>query len=221
MNISQAQAKFLASKILNTIGTANVPDGELPVVEEIMKMFGGAFITKAQANLRKNKSIASGAINDIRIQQNKFGNTYVLSLGYPDNKPASKYFEYVNKGVKGTKNEKADSKTPFKFNTSKKSIPVSVVEGWLGYNKLKAVSVKRYTKLGVELKAIDSKKSLAYVVARSIHRKGLRSTHYFDDALTSTFDSNFTTVILAALGEDINIKIQATNKQNNGNNNTK
>ena len=221
MNISQAQAKFLASKILNTIGTANVPDAELPVVEEIMKMFGGAFIVEAQSNLRKNKSIASGAINDIRIQQTKFGNTYVLSLGYPENKPASKYFEYVNKGVKGTKNEKADSKTPFKFNPSKKSIPVSVVEGWLGYNKLKAVSVKPYRKLGVESKALDSKKSLAYLVARSIHRKGLRSTHYFDDALTSTFDSNFTTVILAALGEDINIKIQATNKQNNGNNNTK
>jgi hypothetical protein len=221
MNISQAQAKFLASKILNSLGTANIPDGELPVVEEIMKMFGGAFIVEAQSNLRKNKSIASGAINDIRIQQTKFGNTYVLSLGYPENKPASKYFEYVNKGVKGTKNEKADSKTQFKFNPSKKSIPVSVIEGWLGYNKLKAVSVKRYSKLGVELKAIDSKKSLAYLVARSIHRKGLRSTHYFDEALTSTFGSNFTNVILAALGEDINIKIQATNKQNNGNNNTK
>lgn len=221
MNISQSQAKFLASKILNSLGTANIPDGELPVVEEIMKMFGGAFIVEAQSNLRKNKSIASGAINDIRIQQTKFGNTYVLSLGYPENKPASKYFEYVNKGVKGTKNEKADSKTPFKFNSSKKSIPISVVEGWLGYNKLKAVSVKPYRKLGVESKALDSKKSLAYLVARSIHRKGLRSTHYFDDALTSTFDSNFTTVILAALGEDINIKIQATNKQNNGNNNTK
>lgn len=221
MNISQSQAKFLASKILNSLGTANIPDEELPVVEEIMKMFGGAFIVEAQSNLRKNKSIASGAINDIRIQQTKFGNTYVLSLGYPENKPASKYFEYVNKGVKGTKNEKADSKTPFKFNPSKKSIPISVVEGWLGYNKLKAVSVKPYRKLGVESKALDSKKSLAYLVARSIHRKGLRSTHYFDDALTSTFDSNFTTVILAALGEDINIKIQATNKQNNGNNNTK
>lgn len=221
MNISQSQAKFLASKILNSLGTANIPDGELPVVEEIMKMFGGAFIVEAQSNLRKNKSIASGAINDIRIQQTKFGNTYVLSLGYPENKPASKYFEYVNKGVKGTKNEKADSKTPFKFNPSKKSIPISVVEGWLGYNKLKAVSVKPYRKLGVESKALDSKKSLAYLVARSIHKKGLRSTHYFDDALTSTFDSNFTTVILAALGEDINIKIQATNKQNNGNNNTK
>jgi hypothetical protein len=221
MSISRAQAQAIADGFLNTLGEKPMKEGELPVVERLLKDFGADFILTAQKNLRDNNSIASGAINDIRIQQTKFGNTYVLSLGYPENKPASKYFEYVNKGVKGTKNEKADSKTPFKFNPSKKSIPISVVEGWLGYNKLKAVSVKRYTKLGVELKAIDSKKSLAYLVARSIHRKGLRSTHYFDNALTSTFDSNFTNVILAALGEDINIKIQATNKQNNGNNNTK
>ena len=221
MNIPESQAKFLATKILNSLGTANVPDGELPVVEEIMKMFGGVFITQAQANLRKNNSIASGAINDVRIEQTKFGNTYVLSLGYDKNSPASKYFEFVNKGVKGTKNTKADSKTPYKFNPAKKSIPSNVIEGWLKYNKLKSVSVKPYKKVGVEGKAIDSKKTLAMAIAKSIHKKGLRSTHYFDDALTSTFDSNFTQVIMAALGEDINIKIQATNKQNNGNNNTK
>ena len=221
MSISQAQAKAIADGFLNKIGEQPMKEGEMPVIERMLRDFGADFITTAQKNLRKNKSIASGAINDIRMQFTKFNTAYTISLGYPKSEPASKYWDFINKGVKGTKNEKADSKTPFKFNPSKKSIPVSVVEGWLGYNKLKAVSVKRYTKLGVELKAIDSKKSLAYVVARSIHRKGLRSTHYFDEALTSTFGSNFTTVILAALGEDINIKIQATNKQNNGNNNTK
>jgi hypothetical protein len=221
MNISESQAKFLASKILNTLGTANIPDGELPVVEEIMKMFGGAFITEAQSNLRKNKTISSGDINDIKMEQTKFGNTYVLSLGYPKDEPASKYFEFVNKGVQGTKNEKADNKTPFKFNKSKKSIPISVAKRLIDYSNTKVQSVKKYRKLGVETKAIDGPKSLAFLIARSIHRKGLRSTHYFDNALTSTFDSKFATVILAALGEDINIKIQATNKKNNGNNNTK
>ena len=54
----------------------------------------------------------------------------------------------MNQGVKGTKNIKADSKTPYAFKSSKKSIPVSVVEGWLQYNKLKTVAVKKYSKLG-------------------------------------------------------------------------
>ena len=221
MNISTSQAKFLASKILASLGTANVPNDELPVVEEILALFGGAFITEAQRNLELNKTISSGDINKIRMQQTKFGNMYVLSLGYPKNEPASKYFEFVNKGVQGTKNEKADNKTPFKFNKSKKSIPISVAKRLIDYSNTKVKAVKKYTKLGVETKATDGPKSLAFLIARSIHRKGLKSTHYFDNALSSTFNSNFSTVILAALGEDINIKIQATNKQNNGNNNTK
>jgi len=222
MSISKAQAKAIADGFLNTLGEQPMKEGQMPVVETLLKKFGGEFITTAQENLRANGSIASGAINDIRMYFNKFGTTYSISLGYPKSEPASKYWDFVNKGVKGTKNIKADSKTPYKFNPSKKSIPISAVQGWLGYNKLKATSVKPYRKLGVEAKAIDEKKSLAYVVARSIHRKGLRSTHYFDNAQKEVFGKNFYEVMEAAVGKDIQIKIRQIGKEiKNGNNNTK
>lgn len=222
MSISKAQAIALGQGFLNTLGEQPMKEGELPVVETLLKSFGADFIKEAQANLKENKSIASGAINDIRLQFTKFGTTYSLSLGYPKSEPASKYFDYINKGVKGTKNEKADGKTPYKFNPSKKSVPISAIQGWLSYNKLKAVSVKPYRKLGVETKAIDTKKSLAYVVARSIHRKGIKSTHYFDNAANAVFGKNFTEVMEAALGKDIEIKIKQIGKEiNNGNNSTK
>lgn len=222
MSISKAQAQAIADGFLNTLGEQPMKEGQMPVVETLLKQFGGEFITTAQENLRANGSIASGAINDIRMYFNKFGTTYSISLGYPKSEPASKYWDFVNKGVKGTKNIKADSKTPYKFNPSKKSIPISAVQGWLGYNKLKATSVKPYRKLGVEAKAIDEKKSLAYVVARSIHRKGLRSTHYFDNAQKEVFGKNFYEVMEAAVGKDIQIKIRQIGKEiKNGNNNTK
>ena len=222
MSISKAQAKAIGDGFLNTLGEQRMKEGELPVVERLLKDFGADFILTAQKNLRDNNSIASGKINDIRLQFTKFATSYTLSLGYPKSEPASKYFDFVNKGVKGTKNIKADSKTPYKFNPSKKSIPISAVESWLGYNKLKAVSVKPYRKLGVESKAIDTKKSLAYVVARSIHRKGIRSTHYFDNAAKQTFGKNFYEIMEVALGKDIQIKIKQIGKElNNGNNNTK
>ena len=222
MSISKAQAQAIADGFINTLGEKPMKEGELPVVERLLKDFGADFILTAQKNLRDNNSIASGKINDIRLQFTKFATSYTLSLGYPKSEPASKYFDFVNKGVKGTKNIKADSKTPYKFNPSKKSIPISAVEGWLGYNKLKAVSVKPYRKLGVESKAIDTKKSLAYVVARSIHRKGIRSTHYFDNAAKQTFGKNFYEIMEVALGKDIQIKIKQIGKElNNGNNNTK
>jgi len=222
MSISKAQAQAIADGFLNTIGEQPMKQGELPVIEKLLKDFGADFITTAQANLRANGSIASGAINDIRLQFTKFNTNYTLSLGYPKSEKASKYFDFVNKGVKGTKNIKADSKTPYKFNPSKKSIPISAVQGWLGYNKLKTTAVKPYRKLGVESKAIDTKKSLAYIVARSIHRKGIRSTHYFDNAQKEVFGQNFYDVMEAALGKDIQIKIRQIGKEiNNGNNNSK
>lgn len=222
MSISKAQAQAIADGFLNSLGEKPMKEGDMPVAERLLKDFGADFILTAQKNLRANGSIASGNINDIRMNFSKFGTTYTISLGYPKSEPASKYWDFVNKGVKGTKNIKADSKTPYKFNPSKKSIPIAAAQGWLGYNKLKVTAVKPYRKLGVETKAIDAKKSLAYVLARSIHRKGIRSTHYFDNAQKEVFGKNFYEVMEAALGKDIQIKIRQIGKElNNGNNNTK
>lgn len=222
MSISKAQAIALGDGLINTIGEQPLKEGEMPIIERMLKEFGGDFVTTAQKNLIKNKSIASGDINDIRISMTKFATSYTLSLGYPKSEPASKYWDFINKGVKGTKNIKADGKTPYKFNPSKKAIPISAAQKWLGYNKLKVTAVKKYKKLGVEEKAIDGKKSLAYMVARSIHRKGIRSTHYFDNAQKEVFGKNFYEVMEAALGKDIQIKIRQIGKElKNGNNNTK
>jgi hypothetical protein len=222
MSISKSQAIALGEGLINTLGEQPMKEGDMPVIERMLRDFGGEFITTAQKNLNKSKSIASGAINDIRIDLTKFGTSYTLSLGYPKSEPASKYWDFINKGVKGTKNIKADGNTPYKFNPSKKAIPISAAQKWLGYNKLKVTAVKKYKKLGVEEKAIDSKKSLAFMVARSIHRKGIRSTHYFDNAKKETFGKNFYEVMEAALGKDIQIKIRQIGKEiKNGNNNTK
>ena len=222
MSISKSQAIALGEGLINTLGEQPMKEGDMPVIERMLRDFGGEFITTAQKNLNKSKSIASGAINDIRIDLTKFGTSYTLSLGYPKSEPASKYWDFINKGVKGTKNIKADGNTPYKFNPSKKAIPISAAQKWLGYNKLKVTAVKKYKKLGVEEKAIDGKKSLAFMVARSIHRKGIRSTHYFDNAKKETFGKNFYEVMEAALGKDIQIKIRQIGKEiKNGNNNTK
>jgi hypothetical protein len=222
MSISKAQAKAIGDGFLNSLGEQPMKEVEMPVIERILKDFGGDFITAAQKNLNKNNSIASGAIDDIRMNFTKFATSYTISLGYPKSEPASKYWDFINKGVKGTKNIKADGKTPYKFKSGKKAIPIAAAEKWLGYNKLKATSIKPYKKKGIETKAIEGKKSLAYMLARSIHRKGIRSTHYFDNAQKEVFGKNFYEVMEAALGKDIQIKIRQIGKElKNGNNNTK
>lgn len=222
MSISQAQAKAIADGFLDTLGEQKTVTPDMPVIEALLLKYGAEFQQEAIDNLNANKSIASGNIADIRFQVTKFGTTYTLSMGYPKSEPAAKYWDFVNQGVKGTKNIKADGKTPYAFKSSKKSIPVSVVEGWLKYNKLKTVAVKKYTKLGVESKAVDSKKSLAAAIARSIHTKGLRSTRYFDNARDSVFGADFQKIMNAALGFDVEIKItQIVNEIKDGNNDRK
>ena len=226
MSISKAQIQALREGFLKSIGDTGfgkVKEGDLPVLEQTLSLYGQAFndaLIKIldQENITSSGKLAEPAIGII----NKFGTGYVLSLGYEQGSEQDKYFRFVNKGVKGTKNTKADAKTPYSFKTSSKSIPVNVIEKWLSYNKLKSVAVKKYTKLGAESKAIQGKKSLAWAIARSIHTKGLRSTHYFDRAIAQIFNKEFIENISVAVGGDVLIQIKQTvNESKNGNNNNK
>ena len=225
MSISKAQIQALRDSFIQSLGGSfdKVKDGDLPILEETLALYGKAFNDKITEILDKENITSSGRLAEPALPIiTKFGTGYILSLGYEPGSEASKYYDFVNKGVKGTKNEKADNKTPYAFKGNKKAVPVSSIEKWLGYNKLKSVSVKKYTKLGTESKAIDSKKSLAFLIARSIHRKGLKSTRYFDRAVAQIFNKEFIENIALAVGGDIQIQIKQTiNESKNGNNSNK
>jgi len=221
VSISKAQIEALRSGFLQSLGGSfdKYKQGDLPVLEETLALYGKAFNDKITEILDKENITSSGRLAEPALPIiTKFGTGYILSLGYEPGSEASKYYDFVNKGVKGTKNEKADNKTPYAFKGNKKAVPVSSIEKWLGYNKLKSVSVKKYTKLGTEAKAIEGNKSLAFLIARSIHRKGLKSTRYFDRAVAQIFNKEFIENIAIAVGGDVQIQIK---QAINGNNNNK
>jgi hypothetical protein len=221
VSISKAQIQALRDSFIQSLGGSfdKYKPGELPVLEDTLALYGKAFNDKITEILDKENITSSGRLAEPALPIiTKFGTGYILSLGYEPGSEASKYYDFVNKGVKGTKNEKADNKTPYAFKGNKKAIPVSSIEKWLGYNKLKSVSIKKYTKLGTEAKAIEGKKSLAFLIARSIHRKGLKSTRYFDRAVAQIFNKQFIENIAVAIGGDVQIQIRQTI---NGNNNNK
>jgi len=225
VSITKAQIQALREGFIQSIGDSytKVKEGELPILEETLAKYGQAFNDKIVELLDKDNITSSGKLAEPALPIiTKFGTGYILSLGYEKGSAASKYYDFVNKGVKGTKNLKADGKTPYSFKSGKKAVPVSSIEKWLGYNKLKSVSVKKYSKLGTESKAIEGKKSLAWAIARSIHTKGLSSTHYFDRAVSQIFNKEFIENIAVAVGGDIQIQIKQTiNESKNGNNNNK
>jgi hypothetical protein len=221
VSISKAQIQALRDSFIQSLGGSfdKYKPGELPVLEDTLALYGKAFNDRVTQILDSENITSSGRLAEPALPIiTKFGTGYILSLGYEPGSEASKYYDFVNKGVKGTKNEKADNKTPYAFKGNKKAVPVSSIEKWLGYNKLKSVSVKKYTKLGTEAKAIEGKKSLAFLIARSIHRKGLKSTRYFDRAVAQIFNKEFIENIAIAVGGDVQIQIK---QAINGNNNNK
>lgn len=227
MSIGKAQIKSLQDGFIQSLGLKPLASGDevdLPVLEGTLALYGQAFNDAIVANLKRTNSISSGALAmpDVPVVV-KFGNKYTLEVGYKTESKQAKYFDYVDLGVKGTESSKADPSTPFSFkkDSSKpnKTIPVRIVKLWIEQNNLKAVSVSKYTKLGAEQKAIPNSKSLAFLIARSIHRKGLRSTHYFSDAVKQVFETQeFRDNVSTALGSDFELKII---RIANGNNNNK
>lgn len=223
MSISQAQKQALRDQFIQKLGFKPLSSGDevdLPILEETLALYGQAFNDAIVANLKKTNSISSGALAtpDIPVVV-KFGTKYTLEVGYKRESEQVKYFEYVDQGVKGTDNEKASASSPFSYKTSKKSVPIKNIKLWIEQNNLKAVAVKKYTKLGLEQKAMTDSKSLAFLIARSIHRKGLKTTNYFTNAVKQVFENEtFRNDVSAALGSDFELKII---RIANGNNNNK
>jgi hypothetical protein len=226
VSIAKAQIREIQQSFLQSIGDTEfdkVKPNDLPILERVLAIYGQAFNTRITKILDDEKITSSGKLaNPSEPILTKFGNSYILSVGYEQGSEQDEYYRFINKGVLGTTNEKADPDTPYKFDKAKKYVNIGAVEKWLSYNKLKTVAVKKYSKLGVEAKAIESKKSLAFVIARSIHRKGITSTHYFDRAVSQIFNKDFIADISLAIGGDVQIQIkQIVNESKNGNNNNK
>jgi hypothetical protein len=226
VSIAKAQIRELQQSFIQSIGDTEfdkVNPKDLPILERVLAIYGQAFNTRITEILDNENITSSGKLaNPAEPILTKFGTGYILSVGYEQGSEQDKYFRFVNKGVLGTSNEKADPKTPYKFDKANKYVNIGAVEKWLSYNKLKTVAVKKYTKLGVEAKAIESKKSLAFVIARSIHRKGITSTYYFDKAVAQIFNKDFVADVALAVGGDVQIQIkQIVNEVKNGNNNNK
>ena len=202
---------------LGTKADASGDQVDLPILEETLALYGKYFNDEVVANLYKTKSVSSGALAEPAIPQVvKFGTKYTLYVGYAPKSKQLEYYDFVNKGVKGTDNKKADASSPYSFKTSKKAVPIEPIRAWVQKSNLKSISVKKYTKLGVELEQIRDSRSIAFVIARGIHKRGLKSTYYFDNAANRVFfQQQFRDDVATALGGDFILKIrQLTNGYN-------
>jgi hypothetical protein len=240
MSEAKAQAESLANGFLQSIGETydQFDPSDFPVAEQMFIYYGKIFNDEIKEQLKISGSIASGKIGELAVPKvNKFGNNYEMYLGYKKDNPASVYYKFVNKGVKGVgglnaKPKSVKSSTPYKYKTPfpNKKMATSIME-WYKLGKAKARTdtqknpLTEMEKKNKSLKNVVPKPltlmQISYMTAAAIKRDGLKTTSFFDNAIKAVFNKDFFAAMATAFGGDMKIQIrQIGNKmENNGYNN--
>lgn len=231
-SIKQVQAEAIAEGFLDKLAADNQDYQQLkqyPVLKKMILLASEAFVDTALEELERQGKVNTGGLADglssTDVLEKPEG--YEVEVGYDPNDPSSKYYDYVNKGVRGWKSGRPNSE--YKF-TKSNPVPkmVSAIELWIkgrglqGRNELRKGMNANQRKNRSIADVADQKKSLAYVFARSIKRKGIKYSGFFDKAVQAQFGKEFNQAVAKAIGGDLRVYIRKLdsliNKEQNNKN---
>ena len=223
-SINQLQAELLSSGTLDKLGASQqdfASLGTLPVLEQYLILAAANFIQKVKDNIEVLGISDTGALSDDIAQGDliKQPNGYSISLGYPKGSKAAKYYDFVNKGVRGVKSGTPNSPYAFK-NIGVGRAMLQNIKSWVDRNGIRrndvAITRRQATRQSLSnmVSEASRSKNLAYAVAVNIKKRGLRKTGFFDSAVDYYFGRDFAVSVSKIIGQDIKVLIRQ-----NGNNN--
>ena len=196
---------------------------KLDAVERVMFDAASKFIGLAQQRINAKKKVDRGNLSDISVSAiQKTGNKYSLTIGYDKSNPASEYYDFQNKGVKGIKSGQPNS--PYKFRTLSvsKNMVEAILQWYLRHKNyirnedqrkgLTPLQIKRKTISNVADHKIKLRQ-LAINTAKNIKKRGIGRVGFFDDNLDKAFGQEFQAKLAQALGQDIALTITQTFKK--------
>tara|TARA_R100000541_G_scaffold504_2_gene3628 strand:+ start:1170 stop:1709 length:540 start_codon:yes stop_codon:yes gene_type:complete len=171
-----------------------------------LQAMGKYVVQQARSNLTKGKENASKDLyNSIKYKEINNSNGYSIEW------IMDKYGVYVDKGVKGTKsNYVQNSESPFSYKSKggkfglKGMPPPSAFDKW---------SIRRGIAPRNKKGKFESRKTLNFLIARSVFEKGIKASFFFTKAFDNAL-KRYQPLLLEAMVEDI---IELT-KQENGKN---
>jgi hypothetical protein len=190
---------------------------ELPFVEKVILSYAAKFIIQVQKNLISADKTDTGRLED-DIQQGdliKTGGSYLIDIGYPKTSEGAKYYDFVNKGVKGFKSGSPNS--PYKFRSAYPSMNgpmVTAIQKWVKRNaKLARREDQKYNLTSLQRKRksvseLNTGRTTAYLIARKIKQRGLPKTGFFDNAIDQVFNEQFYNKMAKAVGGDVRVYIK-------------
>src|SRR3990167_1824745 len=138
-----------------------------------------------------------------------FGNEFTFTLSLPE------YWKYQEEGVKGTVSTYPES-VGSSFQRKTKHVPTKVLTGLTGWISRKGIDPRKTLsdiaaksgKKQVFKDKIKANKSLAYVLSRSIHRKGVRGNHFYSKVINDELITGLNRQLSAALQRDVRVEIK-------------
>lgn len=196
--------KQLAAAGLDFLGTNDRGDA-LPMnntAATLVKM-AGHLISEAQSNLNKSGAVAKGELEsslsatDIQADGSRMSIDILILDRY----------KFTDQGVNGVESKHG---SPYSFKTKKPSLGMQrAIKSWLRTRGARAMKYKAISKTERKDKSIkrmkaktDSQDSLAWAVATSVKKKGIKPTKFFTKAVKST-EKEFKKEIAAGFKLDI------------------
>lgn len=217
------QAQKALGKEFDLGGESSQGALKLDAVEKVMYDAANKFILLAQQRINAKGKVDRGNMSDISVSTIiKKGNQYALTIGYDDSNPASKYYDYQNKGVKGLTSNKPNSEYYFKTLNVSKDMVQAILEWYLRHKNyiknedqrkgLSPLQIKRKTIANVADSKIRLRK-LAKNTAERIKERGIPRVGFFADNIDKAFGQDFKAKLSQALGQDIALTITQTFKK--------
>jgi hypothetical protein len=226
-SLKQVQDELLTSGYLDTLADDLVDPASAPTntaISDLIIKLAGEFIIAVQENLDRLGKVSTGGLTDGVSAGDlvQSGSTYTLEIGYDKNDPSAKYWDFVNKGVRGIRSGQPAS-SPYQFRKlSAPPVMVEAIKGWLRVNGIAARNEDQredLSRLQQKRRNIaaeqDPQGDFAYAIALAIKRRGLPYTGYFDQAVNAYFGKTFAQAVAKAASFDIRVAVRKFNPAQN------
>ena len=206
INIARSQQSSLDENFYDTLGSSKTDEGiEITQIEDVLIKWAGDFALAAKTNLEQSDAVSSADLSEsIKFNLTIAATKYRLDITMLD------YYDFVNKGVRGIESNAKAPNSPYQFR--KRSVSPAFLEAltkWVRREGLKSrilpeavVTERVYKRKAKVLGPQDKERSLAYLIGRSIKRKGVRATGFFDKAYDKLYP-RLAEDLAKALGEDV------------------
>ena len=177
-------------------------------IAQILDDFGNEMQQSLKAALLKDSAYISGDL----AEQIEFP-TIIQGQGFLFQLKLKKYYDYVNKGVKGTKsNYITNAGSPYSYMESSK-IPFYFAKQWMNNKGIFVDEGTTLTSLaGNKFKAGD-RNNQAFLMARSWKEKGIKGNHFYDETVTEVRLDKLKKDLALAAARDLKIVLTGFYKE--------